>query len=71
MRITVVSALELSVSEQQAIISRLHKKFNKQLFATFELDAAIISGLQIKYQDQIIDYSLKNSLSQLRNLLIS
>ena len=69
--VTIVSAIELTAEEQNLLTSRLYAKLNKQLCVIFETDKNIIGGVQIKFLDKTIDYSLQAQLSQLRTLLIT
>ena len=67
--ISVISAEDLSGAQQKEISSELIAKWgeHKVLFST---DASILSGLIIRFQDNILDLSGRSGLNELRTALI-
>lgn len=66
--ITVISALTLDPEEQQAILNTATKKWGDHPIS-FLVDSSLVSGLLIRFQDQVIDMTGKNSLKQLAETL--
>lgn len=66
--ITVISAVDLSKSEQTELQTTLVTKWGEHPIV-FTVDPLIISGMVIRFQDQVIDMSGKNSLNQLASNL--
>lgn len=69
LRITIISAIILNDMQQQTLQHSLTKHFNKEILSTFQVDKSIIAGILIKYNDEIIDYSLKSKLLSLSQSL--
>lgn len=69
MRVTITSAIVLDDNQKQALLENLTKYFNKELLLIYKIDAAIIAGLTIKYNDETLDYSFKNKLLNLQYIL--
>ena len=64
----IVSAIKLSEDRKNTIKNRLQEKFNKNIVPSWTVDKDIIGGLIIKYDDNIIDNSLKNKLERLSKI---
>ena len=69
-RITVISAIDLSDEYKQKIINKLHEKLNKTIYAEWQKDEAVIGGLIIHIDDNVIDTSIKNKLENLSKNII-
>lgn len=67
--INVISAVELSPAEQKNITKELTAKWGEHQ-VVFSIDAAILSGLLIRFQDNIIDLSGRHHLNDLKNTLV-
>ena len=61
----VVSAVPLSFSQIKALEILLRKKLEKKVKIINVVDLSIIGGLIVKYQDLIIDQSVKRKLSDI------
>ena len=68
--VTIVSAIELSKSQQDEILARLSTKLNKKIIPVWETDESIIAGLTVKIDDNVLDMSLKNRLEKLGKSLM-
>lgn len=68
-QINIISATLLDHNEKELILNKLIKHFNKNLIPKFTIDKTMISGVVIKYNDKVIDFSLKNKLSTLKSSL--
>lgn len=69
LRVTITSAVILDDEQKQTLVANLTKYFNKTLLLIYKIDASIIAGLTIKYNDALIDYSLKGQLLNLHYML--
>ncbi len=69
-RITVISAIDLSEEYKQKIINKLQEKLNKTIYAEWQKDEAVIGGLIIHIDDNVIDTSIKNKLENLSKNII-
>lgn len=68
--VTIVSAIELSKSQQNEILAKLSAKLNKKILPVWETDESIIAGLTVKIDDNVLDMSLKNRLEKLGKSLM-
>jgi F-type H+-transporting ATPase subunit delta len=65
----VVSAAPLSAAERQAIVRRIAQATGKTIEAEFDLDPALIGGVQVRYGDYVLDGTLRGGLDRLRERL--
>ena len=68
--VTIVSAIELSKSQQDEILAKLSAKLNKNILPVWETDESIIAGITVKIDDNVLDMSLKNRLEKLGKSLM-
>ena len=68
--VTIVSAVELSKTQQENILEKLSAKLNKKVVPVWETDESIIAGLTVKIDDNVLDMSLKNRLEKLGKSLM-
>jgi len=69
LHVTIVSAVFLEDAQKQLLHRNLTKDFDKEVILTYAIERSLIAGLLIKYNDEVIDYSLKGKLLKLHNLL--
>ncbi len=67
---TITSAMPISDSEKDIIVTNLSKKFGKKIEAVVTIDEALIGGIIIKVGNSIIDGTIKGRLEQLSKALI-
>lgn len=65
----IVSAVELSDSEKEAVIKNFQKVIKKTVSPKFETDKSIIGGLVIYAGDKVFDASLKTKLGELKDVM--
>lgn len=63
----VYSAVELSATEQKAIISKLSKEYPTECVTSFRIDKSIFGGLKIVIGDNILDFSFESKINELLN----
>ena len=63
----VYTALPLSDEQQRTLIDTLSALINRPVTLAVETDPDLIAGLKIRLGDTIIDYSLQQHLSELRD----
>lgn len=69
LRVTIISAIILDPTQKESLQNTLTKYFNKDLWLDFKVDNSIIAGILIKYNDEVLDYSLKGKLLSLKQIL--
>ncbi|MFT3741964.1 MAG: F0F1 ATP synthase subunit delta [Gammaproteobacteria bacterium] len=64
--VCVRSAIELTTAEKQHLQASLEKKLSSQVLIQFEVDPALLGGMTIRIQDQVVDGSVQGQLNRLR-----
>lgn len=67
--VTVTSAVELTKAEQTDLLTKLSGKLGKKTEAEFNVDASLIGGVRVAYDDFVIDGSVRGSFARLRETL--
>jgi F-type H+-transporting ATPase subunit delta len=68
---SVISAINLSAAQQEAIIADLRQRYG-DVAVSFTVDPSLIGGLIVRVGDQVLDNSLRTRLSAIqRNMLAS
>ncbi|MBR5305027.1 MAG: ATP synthase F1 subunit delta [Candidatus Gastranaerophilales bacterium] len=65
-RVYVTSAIVLDGSEKERLQKKLNEKLQKEVIINYEEDKDILGGLLIKFEDKVIDLSLKTKFNNLR-----
>ena len=65
----VTSAVPLTEDEQEAMRTRLAKRFGADLEFQFQVDASLIGGVYLRVGDQVIDGTVAGKLAALRDRL--
>lgn len=65
----IVSAIALTLAEEEKIRQYLKRKFGKNFVLRVEIDKGIMGGLIIKVEDKVIDLSLEGKLKALKEQL--
>ncbi len=65
----IVSAIALTLTEEEKIRQYLKRKFGKNFVLRVEIDKGIMGGLIIKVEDKVIDLSLEGKLKALKEQL--
>lgn len=68
--VLIISSTELSEEYKSKIITKLKDKLNKVIDAEWQIDRSIIGGLVIKIDDNVVDTSVKNKLTNLSKQII-
>lgn len=69
-RIEVISAVELQDYQKENLALKLSQKLNKEAIISYFKDENILGGLVIKFEDNIIDLSLKTKFENMKKQLI-
>lgn len=67
--VEIISAINLDDNTKQTILAKIENKIQKQVIANWTVDNSIIGGLVIKFDDNIIDSSLKQKLEKLSKII--
>ena len=65
--VELTSATSLNEMSRRKIISHLEKSLGKKVIVSEKIDHSLIGGLKVRYEDTVIDGSLKNKLEILRH----
>lgn len=65
----VTSAVELSESEKKALCDKLEAKLGRRIELKTSVDASLIGGLIVRVDGKIMDGSIKNRLSEIKELI--
>lgn len=63
--VTITSAMPMADSEKKTLVESLAKKWQKQVFAKYEVDADLIGGVIVRGNDVVIDGSVRGKLNRL------
>ena len=61
-QVSVITPFSLTLEQRKKLSQKLNKRFNREIFINEVLDKSIIGGLIVKYQDQVIDGSIRSKL---------
>ena len=67
-RANIISAVELSEEQKEAVVNKLQQRFEKTIIPSWLIDQEIIGGLVIKVDDDVIDNSLRNKLDKISKI---
>ncbi|MBQ8636179.1 ATP synthase F1 subunit delta [bacterium] len=65
-RVHVTSAINLDENEKEKLKNKLIEKLQKDVILNYEENKDILGGLVIKYEDKVIDLSLKTKFDEIR-----
>jgi len=65
-RVYVTSVITLDDKEKEKLQNKLNEKLQKEVIISYEENKDILGGLLIKFEDKIIDLSLKTKFDDLR-----
>ena len=66
--VTAIFAKKLSNDQEKRLTEKLEKKYNKKVVLNLVVDKSIIGGGIIKVNDEIIDGSIKNQISDMKKV---
>ena len=66
----VVSAVALSPSDKEKLVSKLSSQLSKEVLLTEEVDATVIGGLKLEVEGYQLDNTISGKLRALRNAMI-
>jgi len=69
-RAVFMTAFELDVAQQNALVATISKKIGLNLQPEFSVDPDIIGGAVIRFNGNVLDISVRNQLAQLKQNLI-
>ena len=61
-------AYEIDEEQKTRLKDKLSNKFNKEVILNYQKDETILGGLVIKFDDKIIDLSLKTKFDRLKKI---
>ncbi len=67
--VSVTSAEALDDKHRKALISKIEKTTGKKVEADFHVEAALMGGIKVAYENFVLDGSLKGGLARLRDSL--
>lgn len=69
--VTATSAVELSESQKEKLISKLAEKTGSKILLTCKVDKACLGGIRLEYGGKRFDASVKNKLEAMKKSLMS
>ncbi len=69
-RVEVISAVDLDEAQKKKLQEKLNSKLNKESILTYRLDEDILGGIVVKFDDKVIDLSLKTKFEHLKKYVI-
>lgn len=70
-RADVISAVELSEEDKEALRKTLIERFDRELVFRFSVDSSLMGGLRVRVGDRLIDTSVASRLAALRESVAS
>ena len=67
--VIVISSTKLNPQQKQLLTSIIRQKINHNIPIKFQTDPNLIGGLLIRYQDKILDLSIKGRLNKIKQEL--
>lgn len=67
--VTIVSAFDLDVAQQDKLATALKKRLNREISITTQVDRALMGGVILRAGDTVIDGSVRGRLNRLRDAL--
>ncbi|SDX46183.1 F-type H+-transporting ATPase subunit delta [Allochromatium warmingii] len=67
--VVVRSAFEVANDQRSALADALAKRLGAQVDLTFEIDTALLGGIEIRSGDLVIDHSVRGKITQLAHAL--
>lgn len=65
----VTTSEPLDSVQQTAVVTKLQTLLNKRIEPSFDVDAAILGGIRVKYENFVMDGSVRGSLTRLKESL--
>ena len=69
-KVEIISPIKLTFENKTNVLFTLEKKLNCEVIPTWSVDADIIAGLVFKFDDYVIDTSVRNKIENLRKNII-
>lgn len=66
----IYSAEALTPSELESIVEMLRKRYQKTIEYTTEIDKTLLAGVRIKVHDEILDNTIENQLTRMKEFVI-
>jgi len=68
-KVEITSAVELNNEQKNNIVKKLEEITNKKVIASYNLDNTIIGGFKARFNDTVVDASVKHQLELLKKKL--
>mgnify|MGYP002869374905 CR=1 FL=1 len=63
--VDIISSIELNTELKDKIVEKLHQKLNCDVIPNWQIDESIIAGLEFRFDDYVIDSSVRTKLKVL------
>ena len=64
-KVEIISSIDLDSENKDKILSALEKKLSCEVLPMWNVDESIIAGLKFKFDDYVIDTSVRNKIENL------
>ena len=65
----IVSAVELSAAQKQALVEKLERRSGKRVEAEYIVDGTLLGGLVVEMEGRVLDGSLKKDLQHVKEVI--
>lgn len=69
--VSITLAKEVSSEKKDRIVSKIKEKLQKEVSVTWKIDPEIIGGIIVKYNDKLLNASIKGHLQKITKELVS
>ena len=66
----VKTVLPLLENEKEQLVQNLQKKFNKTITLKEEIDPAILGGVYVKVENEVIDGTVKSKIDEMKKIML-
>jgi F-type H+-transporting ATPase subunit delta len=64
LRAVVRSRIDLSPAQREKLVSTLTKQMGQPVHVSVEIDASVIGGVEVRFDDEVIDGTISNRLAE-------
>ena len=68
--VRVVSAMPLHDDQKLSLLSKLEKQLGRKAHAEYEIEADLIGGIRVHFDDYVLDGSIRGSLKRMRDQIL-
>ena len=70
LKVEIISAVDLNEEEKKRLEGKLSQKTSKRLQPNYKIDEDLLAGVVIKFEDKVIDSSIRNRFEKMKQNLL-